>query len=258
MTVGQVHLPLPPLKRPHRTPDHAGADDVPLRQLVTEHWRGMLADDRYSSFRKRWLSVDVKDILLLSFAVPLALISLSICLWRARQLGIAVLLSTFALILFLAFALSGSVNLLIDWARGQTTPPAKVTAYLQAIAQDDDERALALWPANERLGREYEVRRHSVTTELEELGPELSHRVLEIEWWSTCCEPHVITDSRMAGFARLWVEVSRGNEPRQYVFDVLGRGGSCWREMEGYPVRHWQIVDVYPTGEEPLYWRWPW
>jgi len=22
-------------------------------------------------------------------------------------------------------------------------------------------------------------------------------------------------------------------------------------------VRHWQIVEVYPAGEEPLYWRWP-
>ena len=136
------------------------------------------------------------------------------------------------------------------------TPQAKVSSYLALVARGDRDRALALWPTSERLGPEYEARRHSVTTELEELGPELSHRVLEIEWWGTCCEPHVITDSREAGFARLWVEVSGGSEPRQYMFDVLVLGG-YWGWMEGYPVRHWQILDVYPAGEEPLVWRWP-
>jgi len=147
------------------------------------------------------------------------------------------------------------VNRLVERVSGET-PQAKVSSYLALVARGDRDRALALWPTSERLGPEYEARRHSVTTELEELGPELSHRVLEIEWWGTCCEPHVITDSREAGFARLWVEVSGGSEPRQYMFDVLVLGG-YWGWMEGYPVRHWQIVDVYPAGEEPLYWRWP-
>ncbi len=96
-----------------------------------------------------------------------------------------------------------------------------------------------------------------MTRELEALGPELSHRVLEIEWWGTCCEPHIITDSREAGFSRLWVEVSGGNEPRQYVFDVLAPPMSYLGRWGGYPVRHWQILEVYPAGEEPLYWRWP-
>jgi hypothetical protein len=145
---------------------------------------------------------------------------------------------------------------LVERLMGET-PQAKVSSYLELVASGAREEALALWPGNEGLGAEYEVRRQSATTEFEELGAELSHRVQRIEWWSTCCEPHVITDSRNAGFARLWVEVFRGDEPRQYVFDVLGRGASCWPGMEGCAVRRWQIVDVYPTGEEPLVWGWP-
>jgi len=166
---------------------------------------------------------------------------------------------------FMAFALwwlpdmfapvLGPVNRLVERVSGET-PQAKVSSYLALVARGDRDKALALWPANERLGPEYEVRRHSVTTELEALGPELSHRVLKIEWWTNCCEPQVITDSRGAGFARLWVEVSGGNESRQYIFDLLVRG-SYWGEMKGYPVRHWQILEVYPEGEEPLVWGWP-
>jgi hypothetical protein len=152
----------------------------------------------------------------------------------------------------------GPVNRLVEQVSGET-PQAKVSSYLALATRGDRDRALTLWPANERLGPEYERRRHSITTELEALGTGLSYKVLEIEWWSTCCEPNIITDSREAGFARLWVQMSRANEARlyTYVFDVLAHGGCCWGWMEGYPVRHWQIVDAYPAGEEPLYWLWP-
>lgn len=150
----------------------------------------------------------------------------------------------------------GPANRLVERAIGET-PQAKVASYLALVARGDRDGALALWPVDERLGPEYEERRHSVTTELERLGPDLSHQVLEIEWWSTCCEPGVITDSRGAGFARLWVEVSGDGEARQYVFDVLVRGGAYWGRMEGYPVRRWQILDVYPVEEGSLVWGWP-
>jgi len=202
---------------------------------------------------------------------PLFILVGGLTLWRTRRresrwslagsvlavLGIASM--AFALCylpLSMMFAsVLGPVNRLVERVSGET-PQAKVSSYLTLVARGDQDGALALWPANERLGPEYEVRRHSVTTELEELGPELSHGVLKIEWWTNCCEPQVITDSREAGFARLWVEVSNGNEPRQYIFDLLVRG-SYWGEMEGYPVRHWQILDVYPVEREPLVWRWP-
>ena len=202
-------------------------------------------------------------------ALPIGVLSLPVL---SRWLGsrrrvfryllalIPVLAIAFVVLGCLAVSMAGPVlapaNRLVERLIGET-PQAKVSAYLELVASGAREEALALWPADERLGPEYEARRQSVTTELQDLGADLSHRVLRIEWWSTCCEPHVITDSRDAGFARLWVEVSRGDEPRQYVFDVVGRGASCWPGVEGCAVRRWQIVEVYPTGEEPLVWGWP-
>jgi hypothetical protein len=190
-------------------------------------------------------------VLLLSFIVPLALIGLSIWLWRARQSGIAVLLGALALILFLAFGLnSGSVNLLIDWVRGETTPQAKVVAYLEAIARGDEEAALAMWPAQGRLGPDYEERRRAVTGELLALDGDLSYRILNVEWWRTCCEPGVIEDPREAGFARLRVAVGDA----VYIFDILAP--YYWWE-DRYLAWGWRIVDVYHEGEAHLAWPYP-
>ena len=190
-------------------------------------------------------------VLLLSFVVPLALIGLSIWLWRARQSGIAVLLGALALILFWASALSnGSVNLLIDWIKGETTPQAKVVAYLEAIARGDEEAALAMWIGQRQLGPDYEERRGAVTGELMALGGDLSYRILDVEWWSTCCEPHVIEDPREAGFARLKVAVGDA----VYIFDVLAP--YYWWEGH-YLAWGWRIVDVYHEGEAHLAWPYP-
>ena len=147
---------------------------------------------------------------------PLLMFVGGFTLWRARRRerrwSLAGSLVVVLGIAFTAFVLwldpslfapvLGPVNRLVERVSGET-PQAKVSSYLALVARGERDGALALWPANERLGPEYEKRRHSVTTELGALGPDLSHRVLEIEWWSTCCEPHVITDSREAGFARL-------------------------------------------------------
>jgi hypothetical protein len=202
---------------------------------------------------------------------PLLMFVGGFTLWRTRRrerrwslagalvvvLGIAFMVFALWLLPDMFAPVLGPVNRLVERV-SRETPQVKVSSYLALVARGDGGRALALWPTSERLGPEYESRRHSVTTELEALGPELRHRVLEIEWWSTCCEPNIITDCRGAGFARLWVQMSRASEARTYtyVFDVLVPGG-YWGEMAGYPVRHWQIVDVYPAGEEPLFWRWP-
>lgn len=200
---------------------------------------------------------------------PLLILIGGFVLWRTRRrkkrwslagslvvvLGIASMALALQLLPDMFAPVLGPVNRLVERVIGET-PQAKVSSYLALVARGDRDEALVLWPANERLGLEYEVRRHSVTMELETLGPELSHRVVEIEWWGTCCEPHIITNSREAGFARLWVEVSGGDEARRYVFDVFTRFGYGGR-MEGYPVRHWQILDVYPVEEEPRFWRWP-
>jgi len=131
------------------------------------------------------------------------------------------------------------INPLIEQVTGET-PEAKVVAYLEATRQGD------------------EARRQAVIETISALGADLSFRVLDVEWWSNCCEPCVIDDPRRAGFARLRVAVggATGDEII-YVFDVWVTGGPYYGEMMGCPVRHWEIIDAYPEGEEPLYWKWP-
>jgi len=192
----------------------------------------------------------IRDVLFLSFLLPLALTGLGICLWRARQLGVAMFLGASALILFLGFALNGSINLLMDWVKGETTPQAKVAAYLEAIAQGHEEAALARWPPQRRLGPDYEERRHAVTRELLALGGDLTYHILAVEWWSTCCEPHVIEGPREAGFARLKVAVGDA----VYIFDILATYG-WWGKR--YLAWGWRIVDVYHEGDTTLAWPYP-
>ncbi len=81
---------------------------------------------------------------------------------------------------------------LFDWVLYQThttiesvlgeTPQNRAEAYLAAVRQGDQEIALTCWPANERLGADYEALRQQVTDELRALGSSLRHRVLDVEW----------------------------------------------------------------------------
>ena len=149
------------------------------------------------------------------------------------------------------------INPLIERVTGET-PEAKVVAYLEATRQGDEVAAYNCWlPAADPPSPEYETRRQAVMEAISALGADLSFRVLDIEWWSTCCEPGMIDNPRDAGFARLRVAVGGSAEDGiSYVFDVLAIGGAHWGEMMGCPVRHWEIIDAYPEGEEPLYWMW--
>lgn len=150
------------------------------------------------------------------------------------------------------------INPLIEQVTGET-PEAKVVAYLEATRQGDEVAAYNCWlPAADPPSPEYEARRQAVIETISALGADLSFRVLDVEWWSNCCEPCVIDDPRRAGFARLRVAVggATGDEII-YVFDVWVTGGPYYGEMMGCPVRHWEIMDAYPDGEEPLYWKWP-
>jgi hypothetical protein len=146
-------------------------------------------------------------------------------------------------------------NRLVEQIRGQT-PQAQTARYLSAIAEEERGAALALWPLNDEDNAELLARRDSVTEALLAYGPRLEHRILDVEWWTTCCEPGVADDPANAGFAHVRVAISGEGKPEAvYLFDVLVLGG-YWGDAAGNPVRHWTIVDVYSEGESPLVWVW--
>lgn len=133
-------------------------------------------------------------------------------------------------------------------------PQARIDQYLAAVAKGARQEALALWSPEGTSNATLEARREEVTDELLAFGAHLEYRILDVEWWRTCCEPGVIDDPDEAGGARIRVAIS-GKDRREkvYIFDLLVPGG-YWGAAAGHPVRQWAIRDLYPEGAAPLIW----
>lgn len=136
-------------------------------------------------------------------------------------------------------------------------PQAQVAEFAQAIAQGERRTAVALWEIESPEAQsELATRRETIVSDLIEAGVDPEYRILQVEWWTTCCEPTVMCDSRSAGGARIAVQFLDENGQRlRYTFDVFAREQPYWGSAAGYPPREWVIRDVYPVGEEPLFWR---
>ena len=177
--------------------------------------------------------------------------------WAALAIGVlAIACMATALGLVVFFSPAG--NAAREGLMGET-PEAKIAAYMRAVRRGDRATAVEAWEPGAPTQLHHaalEQRREQVTDEL--LALKISEfTILEYEWWTTCCEPHVICDARNAGGARVQVQLldDQGN-PQSYVFDVFTREQPYWGDAMGNPFRRWVIRDVYAAGEEPLYWRW--
>ena len=139
-------------------------------------------------------------------------------------------------------------------------PQAQVAAFVQSIIHNDKTAALNLWEVYDGASSEQqsalEKRRESVVSDLVSAKIDSEYMILGIEWWTTCCEPHVTCDSRDAGGARTRVQVlDDKGMPLLYTFDVFTREQPYWGDAMGNPPRHWVIRDIYASGQEPLFWR---
>lgn len=144
---------------------------------------------------------------------------------------------------------------LLERALGRT-PQAQIEQYLTAINKGDRRTALRFWSPPDQSNVALADRRQSVTDSLLAYGPYLEHRVLDVVWWRTCCEPGVITNPDEAGGARVQVAIHGNDQPEAvFFFDLLVPGG-YWGAAAGYPVREWVIVDIYPETKDPLAWSW--
>jgi len=142
------------------------------------------------------------------------------------------------------------------------TPKATILAYLESVRRGDREGALSQWQLpewQEALPERYAElsrRRESVTEALLKAHFSDDPRILDTEWWTTCCEPHVTCDSSNAGGARVWVQlIDDSGDPLAYWFDVFARQQPYWGDALGNPLRRWIIRDIYPVEEDPLFWR---
>ncbi len=130
-------------------------------------------------------------------------------------------------------------------------PETKVAAYLQAVSIGDKEKALKFWEISEsyNLNLAYidkiKNQGEKVTNELigKKIKPDFT--IKKTEWWSTCCTPRIIENSRVAGMAKVRVQLMDSNDIKSnYIFDMIVPGGYDGG-LTGYPVRHWIISDVY-------------
>ena len=157
-------------------------------------------------------------------------------------------------------AFDGLPALFLERVRGET-PQARVDAYAQAVLAGDEEGALAAWtsPDPERtdeLSEALRQRRRDVTRQLIAAELDEDYMIADVDWWTTCCEPHVTCDARIAGGGRSRVQfLDEDGLPVIYTFDVLHRDGAYWGAATGHSPRRWALYDVYPRGEEPLAWR---
>jgi hypothetical protein len=140
-------------------------------------------------------------------------------------------------------------------------PEARVRQYVRAVLRGQEATALEAWElfcwqALEDRSEALAERRAAVTRELVHADLQGEFLILNTEWWRTCCEPGVISNPLGAGGARVRVQFIDGHGlPISYIFDVFHRDGPYWGSAMGYPTRHWVLRDIYPLGEEPLYWR---
>ena len=133
----------------------------------------------------------------------------------------------------------------------RSEPERAVALYVEALRSRDERLALARWTVPPNASDALLARRAAVTATL--LGT-ATYTVTRIEWWSTCCEPHIISDdqARYAGFARLWVDL----DGAAYVFDIHTARRYDYFTDDGRP-RSWVVWDVYPAAERPLHFTWP-
>lgn len=134
-------------------------------------------------------------------------------------------------------------------------PQDRVDDYLRAIATGDREQGLALWQVPERGAEDAlaALRDRRVRTTDALLAAHASgHRIVDLRWWSTCCEPHPVTSKADASVAR--VTVAFDGLAEKYTFDV--RAVEAGRSLLDEVARRWSVSDVYRAGDEPLLLRW--
>ena len=135
-------------------------------------------------------------------------------------------------------------------------PHAQIAQFVQAIVRGEYSTAMELWKIEDvDTWDEMTRRRESIISDLLSAGIQPDYMVLNVEWWSTCCEPSVTCESRGAGGARMRVQfLGADGDSILYTFDVFAREQPYWGAAADYPPREWVIRDVYPYDEEPLFW----
>jgi len=151
------------------------------------------------------------------------------------------------------------------------TPQAEIAQYFDAITKSDELKALESWqllkeedwslnPENYYLLKE---RRNNITEEL--IKKKISHFQIEnIKWRNTDFDigyfisgADINNDCRseLADSAQVKVQLTDfDNNKPEYIIDVFVQEiGSKTNKRDYSLLRNWEIRDIYPQGQEPLF-----
>ena len=177
---------------------------------------------------------------------------------KIKKILLAMFLVFAAVIGFFVDSNHGMSSLLIEKIKNEN-PEAKVVAYIQTVSSGDTEKALDFWNVSEsyKLSPEYcdkiKNRGERTTKELIEKRIKSDFTVTSIEWWSTCCVPSIIENSRFAGKAKVYIQLTDSNNIKStYIFEVIVPRGYSGG-LAGHSVRHWVISDVYLESKKPVF-----
>lgn len=154
--------------------------------------------------------------------------------------------------------------------KNNETPEVRIIAYLEAIKQGDELKALEVWQLleneNWKSNPNYpllEKRRKDITKELIEMKIN-NYKIVDIKWWvkgacwagGTCSEPSITDDSSIASGASISVELSNSADNKLvYIFDIFNRETTYNEAVYYEEFRKWILRDIYPENQEPLFWK---
>lgn len=176
-----------------------------------------------------------------------------------RKKTILILLSIIILSGIYLEAEHGISSLIIEKITGKT-PEAKIENYIKTVSGGNKEKAFAVWDlpkidtssaSSANYYEELKTQRETFTQDLiaKKISP--NFKIKDIEWWSTCCEPHVIQNPRAAGRAKFHVELTDSNNTKStYIFNLEVPGGYDGGLTRHY-VRDWKITEAYPENGYP-------
>jgi len=156
-------------------------------------------------------------------------------------------------LLALPLAVLAAVALwLVVIAPALDSPERRVAAYLEATGAGNERAALEAWVVYE--GGVYPRqamldRRRDLTRELVALRVGGSYALRSIDYWTTCCDPHRINESRNAGLARVHVAATdAAGIDHELVFEVWARKVTWWGDAAGETRHDWTLYEVHREG----------
>lgn len=133
------------------------------------------------------------------------------------------------------------------------SPQTRIASFVEAVVGDPS-AAVQLWET-EPSAIELSRRPESVVAYLIAADIAPDYMILDIDWWTTCCEPSVICNSREAGGSRITVQfMDRNRQPMLNTFDVfpISRAHWCWQRCKKALILNWKYVRA-PLKDVALY-----